>query len=66
SGSVSFEIEVDFLGNGDWHSYTTVRHVGGEDRKPYQYHVFPEGFSAHWVRITANADCTATAEFIYT
>ncbi len=26
---------------------------------------FPEAFSAHWVRVTANSDCTATAWFEY-
>jgi hypothetical protein len=29
-------------------------------------HVFPAGFSAHWVRLTARAGCTASAEFMYT
>lgn len=26
---------------------------------------FPKGFSAHWAQLTANSDCTATAQFIY-
>ena len=28
-------------------------------------HVFPEGFSAHWVRLKTDRDCTATAWFEY-
>jgi hypothetical protein len=45
---------------GFWQTYEKIT-TGG-----YRYHVFPEGFSAHWVRLTADPDCTATAEFIYT
>lgn len=55
-----FHVEVDFLGNGEWERYESI------NCPAYRYHVFPEGFSAHWVRVTAGADCTATAEFIYT
>ena len=42
--------------------YDTVRLGSGE----YKYHAFSVGFSAHWVRLTSDKDCTATAEFIYT
>jgi hypothetical protein len=56
----SWLIEIDFLGNGTWEIYEHLNVPG------YKYHVFPEGFSAHWVRLTPSADCTATAEFIYT
>lgn len=56
-----FTIEVDFLGTGEWHKYETIQLHG-----PYAHHVFPSGFSAHWVRVTPGADCIATAEFIYT
>ena len=34
--------------------------------KGYAHHTFPVGFSAHWVRVTANRDCTATAYLHYT
>ncbi len=30
-----------------------------------QHFEFPEGFSAHWVQLKSNVDCTATAQFIY-
>ena len=58
---VRFTVEVDFLGNGMWKTYEilTVPPNG------YVHHEFPVGFSAHWVRVTADKDCTATAWFIY-
>jgi len=62
AASTDFIIEVDFLGHGFWQKYATVRVASGE----YKYHVFPTGFSAHWVRIKPIQDCKATAEFIYT
>lgn len=60
TSSVEFRIEVDFLGAGEWDEYETLK------VSRYGYHVFPAGFSAHWVRIVPGAACTATAEFIYT
>jgi len=59
---VWFWIEVDFLGNGTWKSYTPVK-VPGE--RGYNYHVFPDGFSAHWVRVRVSEDCKATVYFMY-
>ena len=50
-------IQVDFLGNGSWEPYETLRVAG------YKYHVFPEGFAAHWVRLVPQQPCMATAEF---
>ena len=58
--AVMINIEIDFLGNGTWEKFDTVRVPG------YAHYLFPEGFSAHWVRLTPQADCKATAEFIYT
>ncbi len=58
--SAEFRLEVDFLGTGEWDRYEVLK------VPRYGYHVFPPGFSAHWVRIVPGADCTATAEFIYT
>jgi hypothetical protein len=56
----AIRIEVDFLGTGAWETYEKLTVAG------YQYHVFPEGFSAHWVRLVSGNDATLTAEFIYT
>jgi hypothetical protein len=55
-------IEVDFLGHGAWEKYESVAVGAGQ----YKHHVFPPGFSAHWVRLVSDASCTATAEFMYT
>lgn len=60
--NVAFDIEVDFLGCGEWHKYKSVT----VSAKGYEPFVFPDGFSAHWVRVVSDADCTATAQFIYT
>jgi hypothetical protein len=56
-----FEVQIDFVG-GDWVPYETLKTAV----EGYRYHVFPAGFSAHWVRILAKTTCTASAEFIYT
>jgi len=58
----AFAVEVDFLGNGTWKTYRTFP----VPAKGYVHHVFPAGFSAHWVRVTAEKDCTASAYFFYT
>jgi len=60
--AVMFNVEVDFQGNGAWKSYATVE----VPANGYVPHVFPEGFSAHWVRVTAGEDCCATAQLHYT
>jgi hypothetical protein len=59
---VDFLVEIDFLGTQDWVPYTTVITGAGG----YGFHAFPEGFSAHWVRLTASANCTGSAQFTYT
>lgn len=58
---VSFQVEVDFRGDGAWAEYDTflVRNGG------YVHHEFPDGFSAHWVRVKSTGKCRATAQFIY-
>lgn len=60
--SMSFTVEVDFLGNGRWHPYQTLPVPG----RGYAHHEFPAGFSAHWARLTADRPCKATAQFVYT
>lgn len=59
----AFRVEIDFSGTGDWIPYEKL-HTGGP--KNYDRHIFPNGFSAHWVRIVPESDCTASAEFFYT
>jgi len=60
--TVRFVVEVDFLGDGSWRRYDRFDVKAGR----YRHHEFPGGFSAHWVRVTPRADCTATAFFTYT
>ena len=58
--SASFEVQIDFLGAGDWVKY--AKHL----RRGLCVSHLPSGFSAHWVRIISNTDCVASAEFMYT
>lgn len=60
--AVDVAIEIDFAGDGSWHRYETLR-IPAEG---YQKHIFPDGFSAHWVRLIAQSDCQATASFFFT
>ena len=59
---VSFTVEVDFQGNASWKKYAVI----SVPAKGYVPHVFADGFSAHWVRVTANTKCNATAQLHYT
>jgi len=54
-------IQVDFMGQGQWVDYTRLP-VG----EGYACHVFPTGFSAHWVRVKSTVSGKVTAQFIYT
>jgi hypothetical protein len=58
----SFRVEVDFLGWGEWQTYTRL----AVPASGYRHHEFPVGFSAHWVRLVPEADARATAYFHYT
>jgi hypothetical protein len=74
--SVTFLIEVDFLGNGSWRTYKSFN-VAGNVRTPravlgkptegqgYVHHEFSDGFSAHWVRVIVDTHCKATVYFMY-
>lgn len=56
----SIRIEVDFLGDGTWVTYSQ------QNIRNYEYFVFPDGFSAHWLRLTSMEDNVVTAELHYT
>lgn len=58
---VRFTLEVDILGDGKWNAYQSIAVPAGQTI----LHTFPEGFSAHWIRIKASAECKATAWFRY-
>ena len=59
--SVTFTIEVDFLGNNTWSTYDTITVPAGESVT----HLFPTGYQAHWVRVTSDVTTTASAQFVY-
>lgn len=59
--AVVFSIEVDVQGDGSWVTYAEIEVPAGQEIS----HLFPEGYSAHWVRATASRDVTATAIFEY-
>ena len=58
---VTFKVEADFTGTGVWAEVTSL------SVKPGQIldHTFPDAFGAYWLRVTASADATATAQFEY-
>ncbi|MGE9293894.1 MAG: hypothetical protein ACQKBW_09805 [Puniceicoccales bacterium] len=53
---------MDFMGCGEWRKYKSLSVCA----KGYEPLVFPDGFSAHWVRLTSDSDCEATAQLFYT
>lgn len=62
SQPVTFVVEVDFVGNGDgWSPYAQFHVKPGETLA----HRFPAGYSAHWARVKADRNTTATAIFTY-
>jgi len=59
---VEFTVEVDILGTPHlWKVYKKIVVPPGEKVT----HRFPDGFSAHWVRVSADTGCKATAQFTY-
>jgi hypothetical protein len=59
---VMITVEVDYLGDQSWKPYEVIQ----VPATGYAYHIFPDGFSAHWVRLRADKACIATAYFHYT
>lgn len=57
---VLFKIEIDVDYNG-WKIYKDFLVPAGEK----VIHEFPDGFMAHWVRVSVNKKCTASAIFTY-
>jgi hypothetical protein len=58
--TVQFRVELDFMGHGEFEHYDTI------ETNRYRVHVFPQGLSAHWIRIVPEDDCTVTAQLHYT
>jgi hypothetical protein len=59
--AVDFTIQVDFLGTDQWHELGRLTVDSGE----VLTYEFATGFQAHWVRLIANTDTTATAWLTY-
>lgn len=57
--AVSFTLEIDTAGNNKWITYKTIT----VPAKSYRYFIFPTDFSANWIRIKSNKNCTASAFF---
>jgi hypothetical protein len=56
-------VEADITGAGDWTPCGSIE----TGRAGHATHIFPTGFSAHWVRLISDADLPeATAQFFYT
>jgi hypothetical protein len=58
---VSFQLEVDFLGNESWQNFKTI----AVDESGYGFYIFPEGFSAQWVRLRALSEGDQVSAFFY-
>lgn len=61
STTVIFTVEVDFAADGTWSEYARFSVPAGQTIT----HVFPHGYSAHWVRLRSDTTTTATARFVY-
>jgi len=58
---VEFTIEVDVMGNEEWFIYKTIK----VEPNGYSHHEFPNGYSAHWVRVKVNKASKVTVQFVY-
>jgi hypothetical protein len=58
---VTFVVEVDFAADNTWSEYARFAVAPGETFT----HLFPDGYSAHWVRLKSDATATVTAQFVY-
>lgn len=59
--AVIFTVQVDFLADNSWSTYDRFPVEPGETFT----HEFPEGFHAHWVRLSSSKSTTATGQFTY-
>jgi len=58
---VSFIVELEPVGHGDWIKYMEISVPAGEIYK----HRFPENFHARWIRFKTDKDCKATTWLVY-
>lgn len=60
--AMTVTIEIDARGHGRFSPSSTLVVEPGA----LATHVFPSGFSAHWVRLVSDVDSNASAQFLYT
>jgi len=58
---VEFKIEIDFLGDGEWNTFKTIKVNAHE----YSFYTFPNGYNAHWVRLIVDKSSIVTGQFMY-
>ncbi|MGC8885831.1 MAG: hypothetical protein ACP5MG_01575 [Verrucomicrobiia bacterium] len=58
---VTFIVEVDFAADDVWSEYGRFTVPPGKKIR----HLFPQGYSAHWIRLQTDKDAVATATFFY-
>lgn len=58
---VTFTIEIDFAADNRWSEYARFTVQPGQTLR----HVFPDGYSAHWIRVKSDTTTTATAQLNY-
>ena len=61
SGEVTFSVEVDPTGDGQWFHYADFLVKPGDTVE----HRFPDAFQARWIRLKTDFDTKATAMFEY-
>lgn len=59
--TVTFKVEADFTGTGQWHEFVALAVKPGKTLE----HKFPDAFGAYWLRLVADQDTTATAVLTY-
>ena len=70
AGDVTFTVEVNFS-HTIWRKYAEISVApsfgkaseGKADEAAT--HEFPTGYHAHWLRVTSDTDCKATAQLVY-
>ncbi|HEY0075918.1 MAG TPA: hypothetical protein VGB77_17580 [Abditibacteriaceae bacterium] len=58
---IKVRLEVDLTGDGNWVTYQEFPVAPGQTAE----HIFPQAFSAYWVRAVADKDTIASAIFTY-
>jgi hypothetical protein len=59
---ITVTVEIDFHGHGRFGATEVITVEPGR----IATHVFPPGFSAHWVRLVSDTDSVVSGQFIYT